>query len=313
MGPPEAFTLEHSTLSAPANSVSLITGGSAGIGLQTALLLNDISLDNRIIILDRQPPHPQQAPKSFIDSPRVFYQSCDITSWSSQRAAFAAGAKKFGRIDNVFVNAGIAEHGEQFFGEELDGSGQLKEPDRRTYDVDLYAASDTVKLAIYWLRKNGEDGKGKNGGSIVMTASLAGYLASAGAPMYSAAKHGILGLLRSLKNDTATLSIALSIIAPGITLTDIVSGRDPGETLNAWAIRMRKLGVPINDPGEVATAVVWLMGLGMKGNGKGLLVQAGRCADVEEGLAKGRRDWMGEEMLGLFRGGRNAPLFPNKL
>nr|OQO24464.1 hypothetical protein B0A51_08573 [Rachicladosporium sp. CCFEE 5018] len=313
MAPLEAFTLDRAALTDPRNSVSLVTGGSAGIGLQTALLLHDISPDNRIIILDRQPPHPQQAPKSFINSPRVFYQSCDITSWSSQRAAFAAGAEKFGRIDNVFVNAGIAEHGEQFFGEELDGSGQLKEPDRRTYDVDLYAASDTVKLAIYWLRKNGKDGKGKKGGRIVMTASLAGYLASAGAPMYSAAKHGILGLLRSLKNDTATLSIALSIVAPGITLTDIVSGRDPGETLNAWAIRMRKLGVPINDPGEIATAVVWLMSLGMKGNGKGLLVQAGRCADVEEGLAKGRKEWMGEEMLGLFRGGRNAPLFPNKL
>ncbi|OQO14325.1 hypothetical protein B0A48_01201 [Cryoendolithus antarcticus] len=295
MAPLEAFTLDRAALTGPKNSVSLVTGGSAGIGLQTALLLHDISADNRIIILDRQPPHPQQAPKSFINSPRVLYHSCDITSWSSQRAAFAAGAKKFGRIDNVFVNAGIAEHGEQFFGEELDGSGQLKEPDRRTYDVDLYAASDTVKLAIYWLRKNDKDGKGKKGGSIVMTASLAGYLASAGAPMYSAAKHGILGLLRSLKNDTATLSISMSIIAPGITLTDIVSGRDPGETLNAWAIRMRKLGVPINDPGEIATAV------------------AGRCADVEEGLAKGRKEWMGEKMLGLFRGGRNAPLFPNKL
>jgi NAD(P)-dependent dehydrogenase (short-subunit alcohol dehydrogenase family) len=85
----------------------------------------------------------------------------------------------------VFVNAGIAEHGEQFFNEELDGDGQLKEPDRRVLNVDMDAASDTVKLAIYYLKKNGDDG-----GEIVMTASLAGYLASAGAPLYSAAKHG---------------------------------------------------------------------------------------------------------------------------
>ena len=46
------------------------------------------------------------------------------------------------------------------------------------------AASDTTKLAIHYLRKN------EDGGEIVLTASLAGYLASAGAPLYSAAKHG---------------------------------------------------------------------------------------------------------------------------
>lgn len=85
------------------------------------------------------------------------------------------------------MNAGIAEYGDQFFKEEFDADGQLKEPDRRCLDIDITAACDTVKLAIHHLRKNGKDG-----GSIVMTASLAGYLASAGAPMYSAAKHGIV-------------------------------------------------------------------------------------------------------------------------
>lgn len=70
----------------------------------------------------------------------------------------------------------------------------LKEPDRRVVDVDLRAAGDTVKLAIYWMRKKvvGMDGKKGGVGSIIMTASLAGYLADGGAPVYSAAKHGML-------------------------------------------------------------------------------------------------------------------------
>lgn len=118
--------------------------------------------------------------------------------------------------------------------------------------------------------------------------------------------------MRALKNDTATLNIAVSVVAPGITLTDLVSGRDPGESLSDWAKRMRGLGVPINSPVEVAAAVVWLMSLGIGGNGKGLLVQAGKVADVEEGIARNRKAWMGAEMLDLFRGGRTAPLFPNK-
>lgn len=85
----------------------------------------------------------------------------------------------------MFVNAGVAEHGEQFFTDEMDGEGKLKEPDRRVLGIDLDAACDTTKLAIHYLRKNNAEG-----GQIVLTASLAGYLASAGAPLYSAAKHG---------------------------------------------------------------------------------------------------------------------------
>jgi len=119
--------------------------------------------------------------------------------------------------------------------------------------------------------------------------------------------------MRALKNDTAKLGIAISVVAPGITLTDIISGRQPGESLQNWAIRMRGLGVPINDPAEIADAVVYLMSEGIKANGKGLLIQAGRVADLEYGIAKTRKLWMSEEMLRLFRGGRDAPLFPNKL
>jgi NAD(P)-dependent dehydrogenase (short-subunit alcohol dehydrogenase family) len=82
-----------------------------------------------------------------------------------------------------------------------------------------------VKLAIYWMRKDAEYGKGR-GGSIVTTASfasLAGYLASTGAPLYSAAKHGIVGLMRALKNDLATVDITISVVAPEITVTPILS------------------------------------------------------------------------------------------
>lgn len=146
-----------------------------------------------------------------------------------------------------------------------------------------------------------------------MTASLAGYLASAGAGVYSAAKHGIIGLLRALKGDCRKLGIGISVVAPGIVLTGLVEGRKQGEDLEAWGVRMRALGVPINTPEEIARAVVWLIGKGVEASGMGLLIQGGRCADVEAGIAKSRGTWMGKEMLELFRGGRNAPLFPNKL
>jgi NAD(P)-dependent dehydrogenase (short-subunit alcohol dehydrogenase family) len=181
----EAFSISRSDLRSPVSSTTLITGGSSGIGLQTALLLHSISETNNIIILDRQ--SPRDVPQSIINSSRFLFQQCDLTSWSSQRAAFEEGVKKFGSIDNVFVNAGIAEYQDQFFKDELDEAGLLKEPDRRVIEIDVNAANDTTKLAIYHMRHRKD---GRTGGSIVMTASLAGYLASAGAPLYSAAKHG---------------------------------------------------------------------------------------------------------------------------
>lgn len=182
----EAFTVDPKDLKAPINSVSLITGGSSGIGLQTAILLHQICPNNKIAVLDRNPP-VSSAPKDLTGADRFLYLQCDLSSWSAQRDAFQKAADKFGAIDNVFVNAGIAEFGDQFFKDEMGADGKLKEPDRRVYTIDLNAANDTVKLALYHMRHRKD---GKKGGSIVMTASLAGYLASAGAPLYSAAKHG---------------------------------------------------------------------------------------------------------------------------
>ncbi|EOA81156.1 uncharacterized protein SETTUDRAFT_182182 [Exserohilum turcica Et28A] len=281
----------------------LITGGSSGIGLATATLISTINPQHSLILLDLQPP-----PASFKHSPaRLLFHKCDITSWTSQRAGFAAGYAKFGRIDAVFVNAGITEHGDQFFTDTLDASGELAEPDRRVLKVDMDAASDTTKLAIHYLRKNGNDG-----GAIVLTTSFAGYLASAGAPLYSAAKHGIVGLMRALKQECAKVSISISVVAPAITVTPILLANNPfiGATSpDTYAADMEKAGVPINKPESIALAVCWLLNEGQKANGAGIFVQANKFWDLERGLAKSREAWMGKEMLALFRGGRSAPMF----
>jgi NAD(P)-dependent dehydrogenase (short-subunit alcohol dehydrogenase family) len=311
------FSLSPSSANPPRNSTILITGGASGIGLATASFLHT-SGNNNVVVLDRASCSPEI--KDLTDSTRFLYVQCDVTSWSSQRAAFAKGASHFGRLDCVFVNAGVAEMGEQIFTDHLDGNGELQEPDRRTIDIDIRAVGDTLKLAMYHLRNDSDiktgkrkgSGKGK-GGSVVMTASLAGYLASAGAPLYSAAKHGVVGYLRALKGDCAKVGIAISVIAPGITLTPIIMGRREGQSLQEWGKDMGNRGVPINNAETIALAVAYIMGLGMKASGSGYLIQANRVQELEGGIAETREQWMGKEMLDLFRGGRNAPLFPNKL
>ena len=313
-----AFSLSPSTSNPPRQSTILITGGASGIGLATAIFLHSPEHRNSVVVLDRSATPPPT--KELSTSSRFLYIQCDITSWTSQRDAFAQAASHFGRIDFVFVNAGVAEIGEQIFTDHRDASGNLSEPNRVTIDVDIRAVGDSLKLAVHHLRSDTDEksgqrkgsGKGK-GGSIVMVASLAGYLASAGAPLYSAAKHGVVGYLRALKGDCAKVGISLSAIAPGITITPIVLGVKEGQTIYEWGAEMRGRGVPVNDAETVAMTVAHIMGQGAKANGSGFLIQANRIQELEGGIAKSREQWMGKEMLDLFRGGRNAPLFPNKL
>ncbi|KAF2117728.1 hypothetical protein BDV96DRAFT_597615 [Lophiotrema nucula] len=281
----------------------VITGGSSGIGLATATLLSQLNTQHNLVLIDLQGPPP-----SFKHSQsNLLVHTCNITSWKDQRAGFEAAYTKFGRIDAVFVNAGIAEYRDQFFLDDLDSEGKLKEPDRRVLNIDMDAAADTTKLAIHYLRKNPE------GGQIAMTASLAGYLASAGAPLYSAAKHGIVGLMRALKQECAKVNIAVSVVAPAITVTPIIAGEQRGANASAdpreIAKGMASHGVPLNKPESIALAVCWLFNKGLKANGAGIFIQADKFVDLERGLAKSREQWMSKEMLDLFRSGRGAPLF----
>jgi len=120
--------------------------------------------------------------------------------------------------------------------------------------------------------------------------------------------------MRALKKETAKLNIAISVVAPATTVTNILpEGKKLGLSPAEWSESMRKIGLPINKPETVALGVGYLVNLGMQGNGHGLFVQADKFMDFERGLAKTRNIWMGQEMLDLFRAGRSTPVITNRL
>lgn len=117
--------------------------------------------------------------------------------------------------------------------------------------------------------------------------------------------------MRALKQELLKLHISISIVAPAITITPILTAnnRRMVASPDVYAREMAKAGVPINKPESIALAVCWLFNEGKRGNGAGIFVQADKFVDLERGLARSREQWMGREMLELFRGGRGAPLF----
>jgi NAD(P)-dependent dehydrogenase (short-subunit alcohol dehydrogenase family) len=98
----------------------------------------------------------------------VPFQKADVTSWKQQVDVFKAAEKQYGRIDHVFANAGITPT-TSLFEEDVDDNGDLLPPDLNTLNVNLIGCMYTVKLGIFYIKKN------PNRGSIVMTASVASF------------------------------------------------------------------------------------------------------------------------------------------
>jgi hypothetical protein len=117
--------------------------------------------------------------------------------------------------------------------------------------------------------------------------------------------------MRSLKPDTKKFSIAISVLAPAITVTPLITSQEERKStsLDQEVSRLKESGVPINRPETVALAVGYIINGGMQSNGKGILVQADRMTDLELGYAKSRESIMGKEMLTIFRGGLGAETY----
>jgi len=123
-----------------------------------------------------------------------------------------ATIEKFGSVDIVCPNAGVAEPQGQYFNLKLDDVGRPLPLDLKVIDVDMKGTAYSVALAFHYM-------KATKGGSVIIVSSRAGYGGMPEMPTYSASKHGATGLLRSLNGPASERNIALSLVAPHITFT----------------------------------------------------------------------------------------------
>jgi NAD(P)-dependent dehydrogenase (short-subunit alcohol dehydrogenase family) len=162
----------------------------------------------------------------------IHYVECDTTSWESQRSAFQAALKAFdGHIDFVAPIAGIGERKWlPTFGEmgKRAGNNEFVKPDLTVIDVDLAGVLYTIALAVQQIRRQepiswSKPSQHKHRGKIGLVASVCGFYCVPSLPIYTAAKHALIGLTRSYGAFLPCEGITLSAVAPNVVRTSISS------------------------------------------------------------------------------------------
>lgn len=251
---------------------AMVTGGSKGIGLAIAAEL--LQQGAKVTLSARSSASLQAAQQQLLDSipaaqGRIHCLSMDVSDAESVAAGFASARVHFGSIDILINNAGQA------------GSA----PFAKT-GIDLWQQMLAVNLTGTWLctQQALPDMLDAGWGRIINIASTAALTGYAYVSAYCAAKHGVLGLTRSLALEVATKGVTVNAVCPGYTETDIVAeavqnimaktGRSAEQArakLAAGNPQQRMV-----QPQEVAHTVAWLCQNGSSAiNGQAIAVAGG--------------------------------------
>ncbi|MUL80338.1 MULTISPECIES: mycofactocin-coupled SDR family oxidoreductase [unclassified Mycolicibacterium] len=246
-----------------AGKVAFITGAARGQGRAEALRLAADGADIIAIDLCGQidsVPYPLATPDDLTATvklveetgARIVAQQADVRDEETLRAALQAGVDQLGRLDIVVANAGIAP--------------MQSGPDgwRDVIDVNLTGVHHTVEAAIPIMVEQGD------GGSIVLISSAAGLIGVGGGDRgslgYTAAKHGVVGLMRAYANFLAPHSIRVNTIHPTGVDTPMINNeftrgwlKHIAEELNAPTDFSNALPVQVIQSEDVANAVAWLV------------------------------------------------------
>jgi SDR family mycofactocin-dependent oxidoreductase len=143
---------------------------------------------------------------------RIVASKADVRDFSGLQSALDAGVEKLGRVDAVVANAGIASYGKAW---ELSAE-QWKD----MIDVNLTGVYHTAKVAIPKMIEQ------DSGGSITFTSSIGGLKGIQHVAHYVSAKHGLVGLMRTLANELGPHKIRVNTIHP--TNVDTIMIQNPG-------------------------------------------------------------------------------------
>ncbi len=220
-----------------------ITGAASGIGRETAVLFAQAGY--RVALVDLKGSDLEGTAKRL--SPQAGRHVCyfaDVALAKDLDQAFLSFQQDFGRLDAAVNNAGI-DGGVKGF---LDCSES---------DFDRVIAVN-LKGTFLCLQRELQLMSKQRKGNIVNVSSVLGVIGSAGLSVYSASKHGVIGLTRSLGAEFASRGIRINAVCPGGVETPMIQR---ARQINPPLLEMNKKRHPIGRYGsaeEIGRAIVWL-------------------------------------------------------
>ena len=187
--------------------VAVITGGASGIGAATATLF--VREGARVLIADLQ----VAAAEAFAESlgPNATSIRANVAVEADVAAAIRAAVEKWGRLDNLYNNAG--------FGGAM---GPIEETSVEDYDLTMNVLLKSVFLGI---KHASPIMKAQGSGSIVNTASVCAFEAGIGNQLYSVAKAGVVMMTKAAALEMAEFDVRVNAVCPGYIATPLAAGR----------------------------------------------------------------------------------------
>ena len=248
--------------------VALITGAARGQGRSHAIRLAEEGADIIAVDVCKQLPsipYPLATADDLAETVdlvkaaggRIIASQVDVRDFAALKDAADEGVREFGRLDIVSANAGVVNFGETVAFEEAAFAEVI--------GTNLTGVWHTAKACVPHIRSGGA------GGSIVVTSSAAGQKAYAGCGPYVPAKHGLIGIARTLAVELGPEMIRVNCILPtqvrtGMSMNDVswkLFCPDIEEpTIDDFAAvsqAMHVLPVPWVEPVDISNALLFLV------------------------------------------------------
>ncbi len=223
--------------------VGLVTGGTSGIGRETAVLFAKAGA--KVVVAGRREVEGNETVELIrAAGGEGLFVKTDVAKATEVEALVQRAVEKFGRLDVAFNNAGIE-------GVWMPIVRQSEEDFDRTIGINLKGVWLCLKYEIRQMLKQG------GGGAIVNMSSVTGLVGSGGAAAYSASKHGVIGLTKSAALETAKSGIRVNAVCPAVVETPMEKRLFSAPPVHKAVLASHPIG-RFGRPAEIAEAVVWM-------------------------------------------------------